>query len=278
MTTMPLPANDNFPKDVHPATFPLFNSSSGDPALEEVKQAPNISNCPVASILAAHAFTQVGIDLIKHLVPEPTSANVLTDLSALPSDALENPPPGNTVSSSSTFPSSYPMARKRLAMSCIPRTPLIPAAFFRSINMSDPSDQSIWAAIIEKALAVQIGSYENFDALPPLSANDWWKKITGVLPTGFPVTAGTPLSQIIAAAQASTNVPTIGASRDDLPIGDVVSAFHGYAIIGMQTSKIHLYDPAKTRSSCFPRPSFAKNLRTFYLHHRADRTRQYGVW
>jgi hypothetical protein len=40
-------------------------------------------------------------------------------------------------------------------------------------------------------------------------------------------------------------VPTIGASKDDLPIGNVVTAFHGYSMIGMQGSKIHLYDPAK---------------------------------
>ena len=47
--------------------------------------------------------------------------------------------------------------------------------------MRDPSDQSIWAAIIEKAFAVQLKSYENFDALN-ITANDFWEKVTK--PTG----------------------------------------------------------------------------------------------
>jgi hypothetical protein len=238
---MPLPTQDDVTKDVRAVTFPRFNSS-GRPALEDVQQSHHISNCPVASILAAHAFTAVGKTLIEGLVPAPTSANVVTDLSDLPPDTLTNPPPDNKVTSSRFFTVTLPGGTREV--SDVVYTDDADSGF-SLLYMSDPSDRSIWAAMIEKALAVEIGSYENFDALP-LSANDWWEKLTGVAPTGFSVTATTPLSQITAAAQASTTVPTIGASKDTLPIGDDITGFHGFAMIGMQGSNVHLYDPAKT--------------------------------
>jgi hypothetical protein len=45
--------------------------------------------------------------------------------------------------------------------------------------LRDPSENSIWAAVIEKALAVQLKSYENFDALN-ITANEFGEKVTGV--------------------------------------------------------------------------------------------------
>ena len=120
-------------------------------------------------------------------------------------------------------------------------------AGFSLIYMSDPNDKSLWAAVIEKALAVQLQSYENFDALD-LSANDFWEKITGVGPGGFAVEASTPLNEIIAAANASVNVPTIGASKDDDSGVTSVTPFHGYTMMGMQGSKMKLYDPAKVQT------------------------------
>jgi hypothetical protein len=58
VTKMPLPVNDSVTKDVHEVALPRF-ASSGRPAFAEVKQSPHIANCPVASILAAHAFTEL---------------------------------------------------------------------------------------------------------------------------------------------------------------------------------------------------------------------------
>lgn len=239
ITIMPAPANDGATKDVREVTYPRF-SSHGFPSLEEVKQAPNISNCPVASILAAHAFTAVGRTFINGLLPAPTAVSVVTDVSGLPPNTLDNPPPGNKVTSSRFFTVKLPGVPIEVSDVLYTDT----ATNWSLIYMSDPSEQSIWAAIIEKALAVQIGSYENFDALP-LTANDWWKKITGVLPGIFTVDASTPLTKITNAANASTTVPTIGASKEGLPIGNVVTGFHGYSMLGMQGSKVHLYDPAK---------------------------------
>jgi hypothetical protein len=241
VTLMPPPANDDVTKDVREVTFPRFNAS-GRPALEDVKQSPHISNCPVASILAAHAFTSAGKTLIEGIVPVPTSAKVVTDLSDLPPDTLTNPPPDKRVISSRFFTVVLPGGTREV--SDVVYTDDADSQF-SLIYMSDPRDRSIWAAMIEKALALEIGSYENFDAIA-LSANAWWQKITGVAPSAFAVGAATPFSTITDAARASTTRPTIGASKDDLPLNDVVTGFHGYAMIGIEDSKIHLYDPAKT--------------------------------
>src|SRR6266849_9265042 len=74
-TPMPPPLAFESGVDVHAVTWHLFKK---DPAFKEVQQAPGINNCPVASILAAMAFTAVGQAYIKQLVPEK-AGNVLTD-------------------------------------------------------------------------------------------------------------------------------------------------------------------------------------------------------
>jgi hypothetical protein len=104
---MPPPTKDPDSKDVHVVTWPLFNSSKKVPAFNEVKQAPGIANCPVASMLAALAFTSVGQTSIQGMVSE-TADNVLTDLSSVPSGTLSNPPPGTTISSSRYFTVKLP--------------------------------------------------------------------------------------------------------------------------------------------------------------------------
>ena len=54
------------------------------------------------------------------------------------------------------------------------------------------------------------------------------------------------------AAKKSVRDYSIAASKDDLPItagkkgdADSITAFHGHAMLGLQGSKIRLYDPAK---------------------------------
>lgn len=245
MTIMPPPVNrvtDSLSKDVRAVTRPLF-SSPNVLALEQVMQAPNIGNCHVAAILAAHAFTVVGRKFIIQSLLSETPGNVLTDISAVPAGTLENPPPGPTVSSSRYF--TVKLFGGPVEVSDVLYTNDTRDANFSLIYMRDPSEQSIWAPIIEKALAVQIGSYNNFDSVL-LTADEAWKKITSVEPDHFVIKADTPFAKIIAAAQASTTVPSIAASKDNLPLPNVVTAFHGYAMIGMQGSKIHLYDPAET--------------------------------
>ncbi len=252
-TIMPPPTKDQTSKDVHEITWPLFNSTKKFPSYKEVMQSPNIANCPVASILAALAYTPVGRKVIQGMVSE-TADNVLTDLSSLPPKTLANPPVRTriqlgsnadaTISSSRYFTVVLPGGSEDV--SDVLYTDDHDAGW-SPLYMRDPSDQSIWAAIIEKALAVKLKSYENFDALN-INANDFWEKITGAKPGQIEIKATTPLSTITDAAQVSSRVPSIAASKPDP--GDVkfVTEFHGFAMLGLQGSKIQLYDPAKAKT------------------------------
>jgi hypothetical protein len=238
-TTMPPPTNDHENKDVHVITTPLYNAKNV-PAFTEVKQAPGIANCPVGAILAALAFTSVGQGIIQGMLSE-TTASVSTDLSGLPADTLTNPPPGTTISSSRYFTVKLP--KGTVDVSDVLYTDDHDSGW-SPFYMRDPGDQTIWAPIIEKALAAQLGSYENFDALD-IKANDFWEKITGVRPGFIEIKPDTPLSTITDAAKASTRVPSIGASKPDRADVKFVSEFHGFALLGYQDSKIRLYDAAK---------------------------------
>src|ERR1044071_6066529 len=228
VTVMPRPANDNETKKLREVTFPLYNSASGVPALEEVKQSPSLANCPVAAILAAHAFTAVGRTYLQGLIAT-TTGSVLTDISAVKGE-LTDPPDGDTIPSNRFFTVTLPNGTREV--SDVFYTDEGDSVFFlRYLN--DPSDGSLWGAVIEKALAVELGSYENFDALN-LSANDFWQRITGVQPAGFSITAATAPSDILNAAQQSVTLPTLAASKDEVPPGSIVTQFHGYAMIGVQ--------------------------------------------
>lgn len=242
LTTMPPPTNDHDSRDVHEVKWPLFSGSDKSPVYTQVKQAPSIANCPVASVLAALAFTSFGRGFIQNMLSEK-AGNVVTDLSGIPKGGLSNPPKGNTITSSRYFTVKLPGGS--VIVSDILYTDDHDAGW-SPFYMHDPRDQVIWAAIIEKALAVQLGSYENFDALN-LTANDFWEKITGSKPGGIEIKADTPLATIIDAAKASVRTPTIGASKPDGNDVKFVSQFHGFAMIGVEGGKIKLYDPAEAK-------------------------------
>lgn len=218
-------------------------------------QAPNLANCPVAAILAALVFTSVGRTYIQALVSEK-AGNVLTDVSGL---KLANPPMDNTtkppkpitvISSSRYFHVKLPGGS--IDVSGVLYTNDGAHDSWSLKYMRDPSENSIWAAIIEKALADQLKSYENFDALN-INANDFWEKVTGAKPGQIEIKADTPLGTITAAAKAATSVPSIGASKPDskdVTVGQVkiVTEFHGFAMMGLEGSKIKLYDPADAKT------------------------------
>ncbi|MEQ1636230.1 MAG: C2 family cysteine protease [Methylococcales bacterium] len=263
VTIMPLPISGDDPKDVHAVLWPLFSKKGL--SYDEVKQAPGIANCPVAAILAALAFTSVGRSYIQGVLSESTG-NVETDLSPLKSKAaikaktaLANPPPGMKISSSRYFTVNLPKSTQEV--SDVLYTDDGDRNSWSLLYLRDPSEQSIWAAIFEKALAVHLGSYENFDALN-IKANDFWLKITGASPGVIEMKADTPLSTIINAAKNSLRVPTIGASNADKKdiavrpgakdadkeFDKVVTEFHGFSMLGLKGKMIQLYDPAQAKT------------------------------
>ncbi len=240
-TVMPPPTNDHDSKDVHVVTWPLFNGKV--PVLEEVKQAPGIANCPVASILAALAFTPTGRTLLQGMVSE-TAATVVTDVSGLPRDTLSNPPPNNSLTSARFFTVKIPEGP--FEVSDVLYTDDHDSGW-SPLYLRDPAARSIWASIIEKALAVRLKSYENFDA-GDLTANEFWQMITGAAPGGFPIVGDTPLAKITDAAMAATRVPSIAASKPDSKDVKFVAEFHGFAMMGLEGSKVKLFDPAKAKT------------------------------
>jgi len=250
ITPMPPPTNDQDSKDVHVVLLPLFDPNKKVPSFNEVKQAPAIANCPVASLLSAFASTPDGQKVIVSMVPPETSGNVLTDLSGVKAGVLSNPPTGNTLSSSRYFTVNLPGGP--IEVSDVLYTDDHDSGW-SPFYMRDPGDQTIWAAIIEKALAVKLGSYDNLDD-SSIHAEDFWEKITGVKPGIIEIKPNTPLSTITDAVKASARVPSIAASKgdpgNDLPLrgGKFLTAFHGFALLGFQGDKIRLYDPAKAET------------------------------
>jgi hypothetical protein len=261
---MPAPTKDSDSRDVHVVPLPRFSDKKA-PAFTEVKQAPSIANCPVAAMLAALAFTSSGQKLIQGMVSE-TPANVVTDLSA--AGTLSNPPSGARLSSGRYF--TVKLQGDPIDVSDVLYTDDHDSGW-SPFYMRDPGDHTIWAAIIEKALAVKLGSYENIDALN-LTANDFWEKILGVKPGGLEIKPDSPLSDITDRVKASTNAPSIGASKGQpgsdmqLKDGTIISANHGFALLGLQGDKIRMYDPAKAKTLAISPADFRANfLAILYL-------------
>jgi hypothetical protein len=245
---MPPPTKDSGSRDVHVVLLPRFDPKKNVPSFTEVKQAPGIANCPVAAMLAALASTSDGQKVIESIVPPETSGDVVTDLSA--AGTLSNPPPGGTLSSSRYF--TVKLQGGPIEVSDVLYTDDHDSGW-SPFYMRDPGDQTIWAAIIEKALAVKLGGYDSLDD-SSIHAEDFWEKITGVKPGIIEIKPDTPLSTITQAVNASVRAPSIAASKgdpgNDLPLtgGKFLTAYHGFALLGFQGDKIRLYDPAEAKT------------------------------
>ena len=70
------------------------------------------------------------------------------------------------------------------------------------------------------------------------TANYFWKILVGAEPQVLSIDENTDLSKISAIAKAATQVPAIGASKTGF-----TPMPHGFAILGIQGSKIQLYNP-----------------------------------
>lgn len=244
-TIMPLPYDSGSAtsKDVHAVTLPLFNASKQAPAFDDIEQAPDLANCPVSSMLAALAFTPAGRNLLKKRVVE-TSAITLTQFPGLDSSELVNPPPGMTITSSRYFTVSLP--RGAQVVSDVLYTNDADRDW-SPLYLRDPDRKCIWGSIIEKALALQLGSYKDLDT-NTITANEYWEKIVGIKPGGFEIDARTEFKTITDAAKNSTRVSSIAASKDKSVVKHV-SGHHGFAMLGMQgPQSIKLYDPALAKT------------------------------
>lgn len=262
---MPNPTEDQDSKDVHQVKTAPFASSGGGVSYQQIQQANAIENCPVAALLAAMAFTPVGRGLIQGIVPPPKTDAVRTDLSKIPANTLSNPPSTPYLDSQRFF--TVKLSTGPVETSDILYTNDGDRDSWSILYLHDPTEQSIWGSIIEKALAQSLGSYQEFN-VTKLHTNDFWHTITGSWPGVLLIDSGTPESDIVNAAKNSVKTFSIAASKDDLPIVsggkadvDKLTSFHGHAMLGVQGPKIKLYDPAKAKELQLTSAEFKRTMK-----------------
>lgn len=236
-TKMPGPTKDQDSREVHIVDWPLYTSNG--PVVNEVKQAPNLANCPVAAILAAMAHTPDGKVMIQRMI-STTAAKATTDIST--AGELANPHPNKIMTSDRYF--TVTIGGKSVVVTDVLYTDDHDRGW-SPFYMRDKNDNCIWAAVIEKGLAAHLGSYEQIDAMG-IDANTFFEKIIGSKPKGIAIDAKTSVETIRNAARVAGRVPTIAASQDDTTKvkAPKISSFHGFAVLGLQGGNIKIHDPA----------------------------------
>jgi hypothetical protein len=226
----------------------------GEPATSDVRQG-ELATCPIASILAALAHTAWGQKHIKGMVQEhKTAAGVWTTLSVDVvkelSRKLDDPDyrkPSNVVISDRYF--SVTLGNKSIDVSDVFYTAYTDGSSLDPIYMQarprafpEKARETLWPAVIEKANAVQVGNYEKLDDYGPtgITLDVYWTAIVGSKPETIAINDATDLSKISDAAAKASQSPTVGASRKD---ATKVHDTHGFAVMGIQGSRIELYDP-----------------------------------
>ncbi|MBL8258427.1 MAG: hypothetical protein JNM60_01270 [Candidatus Competibacteraceae bacterium] len=246
---MPPPAADSVTKVARDLKWSLF-TGDGSPALNDVKQGA-LANCPLASLLAALAFTSSGQRYLLSLVNEQ-KATVETDLSAVAKD-LEEAPGSNKIITDRYF--AVTLERQAFEVSGVLYTD--EARDPNPIYMTSPN-QALWPCAIEKALAAKVGGYNEVDDSSKLTANRIWEIVMAAKPDGFDVTDQTPHAKLLEVAKNAKRVPTIAASKDD---ATDVSGWHGFAVLGMKEKQIELYDPSAAKRKLLSLPTFIKNFK-----------------
>lgn len=243
---MPPPASDSITKVARNIKWNLF-AGKGAPALGDVKQGA-LANCPLASLLAALAFTPIGQRHILGLVVEH-KATVETDLSGVTKELA-----GKTIRIITGRYFTVTLGSNSFEVSSVLYTD--EARDPNPIYMTSPNN-ALWPCIIEKAFAEKVGGYNELDDPNKLTVNTVWEVVMGSKPNGFEVTDKTPDAKIQEAARNARRVPTIAASKDEAPD---VAAWHGFAVLGMRGKLIELYDPSLTRRETLTLPNFRKNF------------------
>jgi hypothetical protein len=233
---MPPPMPSSTSKDVHEYRWKLYVDKT--PELTDVWQG-EIANCPLAALLAALAYTKVGKEFIHGLVGEFTGV-VETDVTDVAGN-LENAPKDNKV-----------ITDRYYTVKLGGRTWECSNVFYTNDSDRDWSliymqsnSKVLWPSVIEKAYAVKEGGYGALDTATgkKLTVEDIWEGVVGKKPAGFQVTASTTDDELKKAANAAKQVPTIAASKTKTT--GSLTAWHGFAVLGMKGAEIELYDPGQ---------------------------------
>jgi Calpain family cysteine protease len=234
-----------------------------------------LANCPIAAILAALAHTDSGRERLDRMITEYLGAPVETTLSAevmtlLSSKEQEGDNPDYTPQVKTLRSNRY------FAVTLGKNTFEVSDAFYVKetgqsggdvdlVYMDSPTPV-LWPCVIEKAYAVKLKSYEELDDQKH-TVEEFWEVLVGKKPVV--IRDGNMTEQKIrAAAMDASKVPTIGATRDEVPKIDKAGATrvdsdHGYAVLGIQGSTIELYNPwGKTQK--IPLKEFKSNFEAIY--------------
>ena len=272
--TMPPPPNIiNSVIRARTVSWKLGKNGKKMPATGDVQQGA-LANCPVGAILAALAHTVSGRTRIDNLITEYVGASVETTLSAnvmtvLSSEKQEGGNPDYT-------PQVKTLLSNRYFAVTLGNTIEVSDAFYvketgqssglEDMVYMDSPNQVLWPCVIEKAYAVKLKSYEELDD-PKNTVEEFWEVLVGKKPVV--IRDGNMTEQNIrAAAIAASKVPTIGATRDEVPKIDNTGATrvdsdHGYAVLGIQGSSIELYNPwGKTEKISIK--DFSSNFEAIY--------------
>ena len=251
-TVMPPPSKTSTVMEARLVSWDLFK---GEPATTDVRQG-ELATCPIAAILAALAHTAWGQKHIKGMIQEhKTTAGVRTTLAAdvvkeLARKLDDDPDyrkPSSKILSDRYF--TVTLGGKLIDVSDVFYTTYTDGTSLNPIYMQarppaspEKAREALWPAVIEKAYAAQVGSYEKLDDYGPTGTtlDVYWTTILGLRPQTIAMTDATALSTISSAAAKASQSPTVGASKKT---AKKVSDTHGFAVMGIQGSQVELYDP-----------------------------------
>ena len=241
------------------------------PAWGDVQQG-ELANCPIAAILSALAHTPSGRKRLDGMITEYLGANikttvahdVMTTILSREADSPDYSPQNKEILSSRYF-----------AVNLKGLIEVSDAFYVKETGQSggdmdlvymDSPNQVLWPCVIEKAYAVKLKSYQELDDQKH-TVEEFWEVLVGKKPVV--IRDGNMTEQKIrAAAMAASKVPTIGATRDDVPKIDSTDATrvesdHGYAVLGIQGSTIELYNPWG-KPEKIPLKEFSSNFEAIY--------------
>lgn len=250
---MPSPARDAKTKLARDVSWPLFKKK--DPDIGDLQQGA-LHNCPLVSLLAALANTNIGRKHIRKLVMEHKAVTE-TDLSGVVNE-LDSTPASKKITTNRYF--KVKLGSRSYEVSSVLYTDDADRNW-SPIYMGSPTEV-LWPCLIEKAYAKKEGGYGQLDSAfgKGLTLNEIWKTVVGSDPQGFKVDDKTKSAEILAAARAAKRIPTVAASKLKLGITGGAAAWHGYVVLGVTGSKIKLYDPMKLKNYTFSLKEFSEDF------------------
>jgi len=247
---MPEPAlvfADNMTAMIREVDWPLFHKK-GKPVRPEDVIQQRVTNCALASILAALALTPKGRMLIQRMIKEKKG---LTLTSYDGKDHFN------------TFQGDRKILSERIFTVKLPGKGETEVSDVFFTDESEPpnmiymtsTSKVLWSSVIEKAYAAILGGYDEFSEIPKVV----WKDVLGREPKFLSMQPGTQNfasdRDVIRQAQKASTEPMIAA---------ISGKFHGKTVTGVAGKKLVLYDPFENKNETLSTEYLRKFMTVFY--------------